>query len=108
MHISGQTRKQLNCAAVLALIIALLVNPIAAVAVQAAPVAKPATEPIQAKPATPVPPAHGPIDTTNRQLAKPTKVNKNTDHSASAQTARTTFDIPVAVLGRLGACPPTK
>lgn len=91
MHSLGQTRNHRNHAAVISLIVALLVNPFAAVTVKAGPVVSPALEQTQEKPATPGPSSHGSIDTANPQLEKATKVDKNVDQSAAARTALDTY-----------------
>ncbi len=97
MQISGQMRKHLNLAAVVVLIIALLVNPLAAT-VRAEAVELQTIEQGDGELATPAPSSRTNIDAASAQLEKATKLDKDAGSDAMVSAASVSLDTYIVVL----------
>jgi uncharacterized repeat protein (TIGR01451 family) len=98
MHIVRQTKKSINVAVAILLLIALVIEPLTASTVQASTAG---VQPLEQRedPAPPTrPSARTAIDTTDIQAEKATKVNKEADTEGEVSAASTALDTYIVVL----------
>jgi uncharacterized repeat protein (TIGR01451 family) len=98
MHRSGQTRKSLNVAVATLLLMALLINPLTAVSIQASVAGAQPLEQSDDPPTPPAAPARPVVDPADVQVEKATKVDKEADPEAAVNAASTALATYIVVL----------